>query len=399
MRTEELMLKTKCSPKIAVIGCGYVGLPLFIEFSKVLDDVVGFDVDQGRITALRGGVDCNGEFGDKILLNLTGRLESDVSELMDRDVYIITVPTPVNENNKPDLSCLLSATRLVGEVMKTGTCVVYESTVYPGCIREVCLPLLEQVSGLKVGSDFLLGFSPERINPGDKQHTLSTIVKVVSGIDEKSLVNISNLYKLIVRDVCLSSSIEVAEAAKLLENIQRDVNIALMNEIWSCLTRLDISTDEVLRVASTKWNFIKFHPGLVGGHCIAVDPYYLIEKAQEKGIVLPLVKQARVTNESIIFSLYRRILQILQFPYEGKRVLIKGLSFKPNVTDLRNSKVPALKILLEEVGVLVDVYDPLVSREQAKEAFNIDLSRIEEVSSVDYNLVVSPYDLSITTNP
>ncbi len=246
---------------------------------------------------------------------------------------------------------------------------------------------------------FFLGFHLNGSNPGDKQHTISTIVKVVSGIDEKSLVNISNLYKLIVRDVCLSSSIEVAEAVKLLENIQRDVNIALMNEIWSCLTRLDISTDEVLRVASTKWNFIKFHPGLVGGHCIAVDPYYLIEKAQEKGIVLPLVKQARVTNESIIFSLYRRILQILQFPYEGKRVLIKGLSFKPNVTDLRNSKVPALKILLEEVGVLVDVYDPLVSREQAKEAFNIDLSRIEEVSSVDYNLVVSPYDLSITTNP
>lgn len=386
------------SCKIGIVGCGYVGLPLFVAFSKVGEDVVAFDIDETRVNELRSGTDRNGELSCEEIEALSGRFESSLDALADRNVFIITVPTPVDVSSKPDLTSLVLATRQVAEIIKEGACIVYESTVYPGCIREICLPLIEEVSGLKVGQDFFLGFSPERINPGDKQHTLANIVKVVSGINEDSLKKIANLYRLIVREVYCAPSIEVAEAAKLLENIQRDVNIALMNESWSCFSKMNIPMEEVLRVASTKWNFINFHPGLVGGHCIPVDPYYLIEKAEQNGIDLPLIKQARITNEKIVNTLGQKVVQSLKLPLTGKRVLIRGLAFKYGVADLRNTKIPKLKKILEGNGIKVDVCDPVVSVEEAKKVFGVDLLKEDEVNTGDYDLIISPYDFLVVQN-
>lgn len=378
--------------KIAVLGCGYVGLPLIIELSKHFS-VLGFDIDQSRIKELKSFIDRNGDYSPKEVREAEAVFSFDKQKLKGFDVFIVAVPTPVL-NDRPDLSCLIDAAQTVSSSLSSGNCVIFESTVSPGCTRNVCLPILEKGSGLKAGKDFLLAYSPERINPGDQSHALSKVAKVVSGLDDKSLRFVTRLYEKIVPSIHEAESLEVAEASKLLENIQRDVNIALLNELQVCFDEMGIPMDSVLKSASTKWNFNNYHPGLVGGHCVPVDPYYLIDEAKKFSANLPLVFQARKTNEEAVVNFCRKILNKLKCPYASSYVLIHGLSFKPDVPDIRNTQVPSLKSMLEQTGVKVDVYDPTVKAEVAKNSFGIEL--LKKLPAFDnYHLIVSPYDLSI----
>lgn len=378
--------------KIAVLGCGYVGLPLIIELSKHFS-VLGFDIDQSRIKELKSFIDRNGDYSAKEVREAEVAFSFDKQNLKGFDVFIVAVPTPVL-NDRPDLSCLIDAAQTVSSSLSSGNCVIFESTVSPGCTRNVCLPILEKGSGLKAGKDFLLAYSPERINPGDQSHALSKVAKVVSGLDDKSLRFVTRLYEKIVPSIHEAESLEVAEASKLLENIQRDVNIALLNELQFCFDKMGISMDSVLKSASTKWNFSRYHPGLVGGHCVPVDPYYMLDAAKQFGINLPLIVQARKTNEEVVIKFYRKILRNLKFPYTSSCVLINGLSFKPHVPDLRNSQVPYLKRMLEQNGIKVDIYAPNVKTDVAKKSFGIDLLEKKPLPD-NYHLIVSPYDLSI----
>lgn len=378
--------------KIAVLGCGYVGLPLIIELSKHFS-VLGFDIDQSRIKELKSFIDRNGDYSAKEMSGAEVEFSFDKQKLKGFDVFIVAVPTPVL-NDRPDLSCLIDAAQTVSSSLSSGNCVIFESTVSPGCTRNVCLPILEKGSGLKAGKDFLLAYSPERINPGDQSHALSKVAKVVSGLDDKSLRFVSRLYEKIVPSIHEAESLEVAEASKLIENIQRDVNIALLNELQFCFDEMGIPMDSVLKSASTKWNFNNYHPGLVGGHCVPVDPYYLIDEAKKFSANLPLIAQARKTNEEAVANFYRKILNKLKRPYASSYVLINGLSFKPDVSDIRNTQVPSLKSMLEQNGVKVDIYDPNVKPEVAKNSFGIEL--LKKLPTFDsYHLIVSPYDLSI----
>lgn len=378
--------------KIAVLGCGYVGLPLIIELSKHFS-VLGFDIDQSRIKELKSFIDRNGDYSAKEMSGAEVEFSFDKQKLKGFDVFIVAVPTPVL-NDRPDLSCLIDAAQTVSSSLSSGNCVIFESTVSPGCTRNVCLPILEKGSGLKAGKDFLLAYSPERINPGDQSHALSKVAKVVSGLDDKSLRFVSRLYEKIVPSIHEAESLEVAEASKLIENIQRDVNIALLNELQFCFDEMGIPMDSVLKSASTKWNFNNYHPGLVGGHCVPVDPYYLIDEAKKFSANLPLIAQARKTNEEAVANFYRKILNKLKRPYASSSVLINGLSFKPDVSDIRNTQVPSLKSMLEQNGVKVDIYDPNVKPEVAKNSFGIEL--LKKLPTFDsYHLIVSPYDLSI----
>ena len=378
--------------KIAVLGCGYVGLPLIIELSKHFS-VLGFDIDQSRIKELKSFIDRNGDYSAREVREAEVAFSFDKQKLKGFDVFIVAVPTPVL-NDRPDLSCLIDAAQTVSSSLSSGNCVIFESTVSAGCTRNVCLPFLEKGSGLKAGKDFLLAYSPERINPGDQSHALSKVAKVVSGLDDKSLRFVSRLYEKIVPSIHEAESLEVAEASKLLENIQRDVNIALLNELQFCFDEMGIPTDSVLKAASTKWNFNNYHPGLVGGHCVPVDPYYLIDEAKKFSANLPLIVQARKTNEEAVANFFRKILNKLKRPYASSYVLINGLSFKPDVPDIRNTQVPSLKSMLEQHGVKIDVYDPTVKAEVAKNSFGIEL--LKKLPAFDnYHLIVSPYDLSI----
>ena len=281
---------------------------------------------------------------------------------------------------------------MVGSLLKKGDCVIYESTVAPGCTGKICLPILKDESALVPGEDFYLGFSPERVNPGDAEHTLQSISKVVSGINEESLLFIEKLYSFVVNKTCMASSIEIAEASKLVENIQRDVNIALMNELSVYLEKMGIPMDEVLEVSASKWNFSNYHPGLVGGHCIAVDPYYLLESAEKEGVSLSLIQQARDVNENMPEEFACRILSKLEKPYRGKKVLIRGLAFKPGVKDIRNTKTPQLRELLVRQGIEVHVYDPFVDHSVSLSMFGFET--IDEITD-QYDLIVSPHNLSI----
>lgn len=381
----------KESYRIAVIGCGYVGLPLALAFSRLFP-VVGFDLDKKRVFELSQSFDRNGEYSAEEFQHRQLSFSSDAEDLRDCNVFIIAVPTPVDQNHSPDLSCLINASRMVGSLLKKGDCVIYESTVAPGCTGKICLPILKDESALVPGEDFYLGFSPERVNPGDAEHTLQSISKVVSGINEESLLFIEKLYSFVVNKTCMASSIEIAEASKLVENIQRDVNIALMNELSVYLEKMGIPMDEVLEVSASKWNFSNYHPGLVGGHCIAVDPYYLLESAEKEGVSLSLIQQARDVNENMPEEFACRILSKLEKPYRGKKVLIRGLAFKPGVKDIRNTKTPQLRELLVRQGIEVDVYDPLVDHSVSLSMFGFET--IDEITDL-YDLIVSPYNLSI----
>ncbi len=355
-----LTLKNK-EAQIAVIGLGYVGLPLAIEFGKLFR-VVGFDVNTHLITLLKEGINPDTELPDASIADSSVHFTTDTDQLKACQFFIVAVPTPVDEHKVPDLSMLRAATATVSSCLKKGDYVIYESTVYPGCTEEICLPILEEMSGLQVNTDFKLGYSPERINPGDDLHTLRNVIKIVSGSDKDSLEEISQIYSSVVEaGVFRASSIKVAEAAKILENTQRDLNIALMNELSIILDRMQVNTYEVLEAAGTKWNFHKYSPGLVGGHCIGVDPYYLTYKALELDYEPTVILSGRKVNDSMAYYVAKRCIQ--QLIAYGKnltdsKILVLGITFKENVHDIRNSKVADLVNELLSFGLHVDVTDP-----------------------------------------
>ena len=362
---------------LAVIGLGYVGLPIALAFAKKVK-VIGFDINSKRIDIMKKNIDPSGELGESDFLNSDIFFTAELSDLKKASFYIVTVPTPIDEFNHPDLAPLVSATRTIAKVLKQGDYVVYESTVYPGCTEEECIPLLEELSGLVCGKDFKVGYSPERINPGDKEHTLAKITKVVAGCDAESLDIIAQTYEIVVdAGIHKASSIKVAEAAKIIENTQRDVNIALMNELSVICDKLNINTLEVLEAASTKWNFLPFTPGLVGGHCIGVDPYYLTYKARKLGLNPNVILSGRLINDQMPMNIAKKIVKSLiksGTDISKGRVLVLGVTFKENVEDIRNSKVAELIKELQSYSLQVDAVDPYASFQEFKHEYNLDFS-------------------------
>jgi UDP-N-acetyl-D-galactosamine dehydrogenase len=363
--------------KLAVIGLGYVGLPIALEFARKIQ-VIGFDIKPDRIDLMKRKIDPSNELESKDFDNCNINFTASPEELREAKFFIVAVPTPIDEHKKPDLKPLLSATATVGEVLKKGDYVVYESTVYPGCTEEDCIPILEKKSGLKFIKDFKVGFSPERINPGDKNHTLTKIMKVTSGCDQESSEEIALVYEIVITaGVHRASSIKVAEAAKIIENSQRDINIAFMNELSMIFAKMGINTYEVLEAAGTKWNFLKFYPGLVGGHCIGVDPYYLTYKSAKYGHHAQIITSGRSINDGMGEYVAREIVQkliSLGKELKNSKVLVMGITFKENVSDIRNSKVVDVINELKQFGLQVDVIDPHASPEEVKEEYGLELS-------------------------
>jgi UDP-N-acetyl-D-galactosamine dehydrogenase len=374
--------------KLAVIGLGYVGLPIALEFAKKIS-VIGFDISEKRIELMKKGIDPSNELPEEAFENCDITYTNSLDILKQASFFIVAVPTPVDEHNVPDLIPIEKASETVGKVIKKGDYIVFESTVYPGCTEEDCLPIIEKLSGLKNVIDFKLGYSPERINPGDKKHTLANVVKIVSGCDAESLEEISKVYELVVKaGVHKSSSIKVAEAAKIIENTQRDLNIALMNELSIIFDMMNINTFEVLEAAGTKWNFLKFQPGLVGGHCIGVDPYYLTYKARKLGYGSQVILAGRNINDDMANFVARKIIQHI-IKYNGdlkaSKVLIKGATFKENVSDIRNSKVADVVKELKAFYVNVDVEDPYADSDELIHEYGFGLS---EKLSNEYDAVI-----------
>ena len=372
--------------KIAVVGLGYVGLPIAVAFGK-RQRVIGFDINKSKIGELQKGFDRTGEVSDADLKVTDVEFTFQPSDLKAADFIIVAVPTPINEALQPDLTALRTSSELIGSNLSPGSIVVFESTVYPGATEEVCQPILEKASGMKCGVDFKLGYSPERINPGDKEHTIEKIVKVVSAQDADSLEVVANTYALVVKaGIHRASSIKVAEAAKVIENTQRDLNIALMNELALIFHRLGIDTKSVLEAAGTKWNFLKFSPGLVGGHCIGVDPYYLTSKAESVGYHPQVILAGRRINNGMgkfVAEQTMKQLSELARPVKDLKVAVLGLTFKENVPDLRNSRVPDIIHELREYGVQVLVHDPIAQSEEAFEEYGIHLSKWEDLRDID----------------
>lgn len=363
--------------RIAVIGLGYVGLPLAVEFGKKRS-VIGFDIDKERIDALKNGHDTTLEVTDDDLAESHGLVfESDPSALKDANCFIVTVPTPIDASKRPDLTPLLRASETVGGVLKRGDIVIYESTVYPGATEEDCVPVLERASGLKFNADFFAGYSPERINPGDKEHRLPTIRKVTSGSNPEVAELVDKLYSTIIdAGTFMAESIRVAEAAKVIENTQRDINIALINELAIIFNRLGVDTEAVLKAAGTKWNFLPFRPGLVGGHCIGVDPYYLTHKAEAIGYHPEIILAGRRLNDRMGAYVANQMVKAMlrkRIHIDGARVLVMGLAFKENCPDLRNTRVVDVIKELSDFGIHVDVYDPWVDRKAALKEHDIEL--------------------------
>ena len=383
------------SERIAVIGLGYVGLPVALGFAEKFPGTIGFDIDHARVEALTAGDDWTGETSREELkavhLNYTHRED----DLKGADVFIVCVPTPIDDQKRPDLRPLRSASQTVGRALKRGSIVCYESTVYPGLTEDFCGPILAEVSGLNQGSDFRLGYSPERINPGDKEHTLQRIVKVVAGEDQATAATLARLYGTIVpAGIHVAPSIKVAEAAKVLENTQRDLNIALMNELALICDRLDIRTADVLKAARTKWNFLPFSPGLVGGHCIGVDPYYLTTKAETMGYHPDVILAGRRINDGVGAFIAQRLVRFLSrnaTPLADARVAILGITFKENVSDTRNSRVPDIVRELENFGVRATVSDPKARAEDAAHEYGITLSDIAQAKNLDALVLAVPH--------
>jgi UDP-N-acetyl-D-galactosamine dehydrogenase len=384
---DELLRK---EAKLAVIGLGYVGLPIALEFAKQLS-VIGFDINAGRVEMMRNHQDPSGELDASAFEGTDITFTDSLDVLREARFFIVAVPTPIDEHAQPDLKPLLGASGSVGKVLKKGDYVVFESTVYPGCTEEDCIPVMERLSGLQFPADFKVGYSPERINPGDKEHTLRRIVKVVSGCDEESLDIIAKVYELVVdAGVHRASSIRVAEAAKIIENTQRDVNIALMNELSMIFDRMNINTYEVLEAAGTKWNFLKFSPGLVGGHCIGVDPYYLTYKAKELGYDAKVILSGRTTNDNMGAYIARKTVQMMI--KRGKdvaksRVLVMGATFKENVEDIRNSKVADVIQELKNFSVNVDIVDPHADSDELHHEYGFRLTAPDKIRQ-DYDAVI-----------
>ncbi len=363
--------------RIGVVGLGYVGLPLAMAYAHKAS-VVGFDINESHLDEMRAGKDPCKELDDSVFQDADILFTSSLYDLRTASFYIIAVPTPIDKNNKPDLRPLLGATETVAKALKKGDYVVYESTVYPGCTEEDCIPLLEKLSGLKAGTDFKFGYSPERINPGEKVHTLAKTVKIVSGCDPESLEEIAKVYELVVEPgVHRAPTVKVAEAAKIIENTQRDVNIALMNELSVIFGRMGINTYDVLEAAGTKWNFLHFFPGLVGGHCIGVDPYYLVHKAAELKYHTQVITAGRRVNDSMGSYIGQKVVKMIIAagkPVLHSKVLVMGITFKENVSDIRNSKVVDIIDELHDYGVEVDIVDPYASAGEVRKFYGLELS-------------------------
>jgi len=383
--------------KIAIVGLGYVGLPLAVEFAKNYK-VVGFDINQDRINALKSGLDTTLEIGSKALLAVINStnpglsLSSDFKDIKDCDIFIITVPTPVDENKKPIFTPLIKSSETVGKVLKRNDIVIYESTVYPGVTEDICVPILEKESDLTFNKDFFCGYSPERINPGDKTHTVTKIKKVTSGSTPAIGEKVNNLYaSIITAGTHLAPSIKVAEAAKVIENAQRDINIAFVNELAKIFNKLDIDTHSVLEAAGTKWNFLPFKPGLVGGHCIGVDPYYLAQKAQEVGYHPEIILAGRRINDSMGEFVATEVLKLMakkQIVVQKASVLMLGITFKENCPDIRNTKAIDVYNTLQSFNMNVDVYDPWASKDEVKKEYGFEIiDAIEKTYDVIIHVV------------
>ena len=374
--------------KLAVIGLGYVGLPIALAFARKIK-VIGFDINAKRVAMMNEGIDPSNELDKTAFDNCDIEFTTDLGVLKEATFFIVAVPTPVDEHNVPDLTPVIKASETIGKVIKKGDCVVFESTVYPGCTEDDCLPVVEQISGLKAGVDFTYGYSPERINPGDKVHTLENVVKVVSGSDAETLDFVAKVYELVVKaGVHRASSVKVAEAAKIIENTQRDINIALMNELSIIFDKMDINTYEVLEAAGTKWNFLKFFPGLVGGHCIGVDPYYLTYKSQKLGYNSRIILAGRTINDEMAAYIAKKTVQTIIKSgrnVAGAKVLIMGCTFKENVSDIRNSKVADVIRELKGYSVNVHVVDTHADSDELQHEYGFGLNA--ELDN-DYDAVI-----------
>lgn len=381
--------------KLSLVGLGYVGMPIAVAFARKIH-VVGFDLNEKKIELYKSGVDPTNEVGDEVIKNTKVAFTADPSKLREAKFHIVAVPTPVNDDHTPDLTPVEGASRILGQNLTKGSVVVFESTVYPGVTEDICVPILEKESGLKCGVDFKIGYSPERINPGDKVHRLETITKIVSGMDAETLDTIAKVYELVVEvGVYRAESIKVAEAAKVIENSQRDINIAFMNELSIIFHRMGIDTKAVLEAAGTKWNFLKFMPGLVGGHCIGVDPYYLTYKAEELGYHSQIILSGRRINDDmgryVAESLVKDLIKA-DIPVKRAKVAILGFTFKENCPDTRNTKVIDIYKELGEYGISPIVVDPAADADEAKRLYGIDFQTMEDVKNVDAVVIAVAHD-------
>lgn len=387
--------------KLSVIGLGYVGLPIAVSFAKKVK-VIGFDINKDKVELYKKGIDVTKEVGDEELQAASVEFTSDERRLKEAKFHIIAVPTPVKDDHTPDLRPVTGACELLGRNLSSGSVVVLESTVYPGVTEEICVPILEKASGLKCGADFKVGYSPERINPGDRVHRLETIVKVVSGMDEQTLDTIAKVYGLVVRaGVYKAESIKVAEAAKVIENSQRDINIAFMNELSIILNKMGISTQAVLKAAQTKWNFLNFTPGLVGGHCIGVDPYYLTYKAEQLRYHSQIILSGRRINDDMGRYVVENLIKYLiraDIPVKNARVAILGFTFKENCPDTRNTKVYDIVTELRDYGITAQIYDPQADYDEVKKEYGLELSVLEDIKDMDALIIAVAHDEFLPMN-
>ena len=382
--------------KLSLVGLGYVGMPIAVAFARKIK-VVGFDLNEKKIELYKNGIDPTNEVGNDVIKNTKVEFTADPSRLKEAKFHIVAVPTPVNDDHTPDLTPVEGASRILGQNLTKGSVVVFESTVYPGVTEDICVPILEKESGLKCGVDFKIGYSPERINPGDKVHRLETITKIVSGMDEETLDTVAKVYELVVEaGVYRADSIKVAEAAKVIENSQRDINIAFMNELSIIFNKMGIDTKSVLEAAGTKWNFLKFQPGLVGGHCIGVDPYYLTYKAEELGYHSQIILSGRRINDDmgkyVAESMVKNLIKA-DIPVKGAKVAILGFTFKENCPDTRNSKVDDIIKRLNGYGITPVVVDPWASERDALIEYGVKLAKLEDAYNADCVIVAVAHDL------
>lgn len=385
----------KGEEKLSLVGLGYVGMPIAVAFAKKIQ-VIGFDLNEKKIELYKNGIDPTNEVGNEVIANTSVEFTADSEKLREAKFHIVAVPTPVNDDHTPDLTPVEGASRILGQNLVKGSVVVFESTVYPGVTEEICVPILERESGLKCGVDFKIGYSPERINPGDKVHRLETITKIVSGMDEETLDTVAKIYELVVdAGVYRAESIKVAEAAKVIENSQRDINIAFMNELSMIFHKMDIDTKSVLEAAGTKWNFLKFMPGLVGGHCIGVDPYYLTYKAEELGYHSQIILSGRRINDDmgkyVAESLVKALIKS-DIPVKNARVAILGFTFKENCPDTRNTKVIDIYRELGEYGISPLVVDPAADADEAKRLYGVTFAAMEDVQDMDAVVIAVAHD-------
>ncbi len=379
---------------VAVIGMGYVGMPIAVEFANKVE-VIGFDINKEKINNYKKGIDVTNEVGNEIIRKSSVNFTSDKKDIKKGDFIIVAVPTPINQDKTPDLEPLKNVSKMVGENIKKGSTIIFESTVYPGVTEDICIPILEQSSNMECGKDFYVGYSPERINPGDKVHKLSNIIKVVSGINEEVTNNIAELYELVIdAGVHKVSNIKTAEATKVIENSQRDINIAFMNEVSKVFNRMDINTFEVVKAMNTKWNSLGFTPGLVGGHCIGVDPYYFLYEAEKLGYESQIISSGRRINDSMVEFVAENVVKQLILAnkkVKGSKVCLLGVTFKENTPDFRNSKVIELISKLKEFRIDIDVVDPKVDPKELKNIENINVVDFDEIKEVDAFIFAVPH--------